>query len=188
MPLYPQSMPVVVVSNTFFVPFSFSRLLFILGSNCSKNQPQDLFITQESTLSYLLPYLQKLSKNITIYDPCCGTYAIGNFLRDHGYNNIIETDLYTTPIKTDFLKTKIAKCDLMIANIPFCIKYQFFKKAYLSGKQLFFFSSYLFNFFMYRIPLYLFMYSGCHGTKKTICTLHEVWSFCSLHRWFYFIY
>ena len=108
---------------------------FLSGSKCSKNQPQDLFITQECTLTYLLPWLEKLNnKNITIYDPCCGTYAIGNFLRNNGYTNLIETDLYTTPVKTDFLKVKIPACDVMIGNIPFCIKYQFFKKAYLTRK------------------------------------------------------
>ena len=136
MPQYPKSMLLVVVSNNFLVVFCFSHLLFISGSKCSKHHPQDLFITQECTLSYLLPFILKLDKNIKIYDPCCGTYVIRNFLRENGYNNIIETDLYTTPIKTDFLKTKITACGLIIANIPFCIKYQFFKKAFLSGKQL----------------------------------------------------
>jgi hypothetical protein len=73
-------------------------------------------------------------KNITIYDPCCGTYAIGNCLKKHGYTNFIETDLYTTPIKTDFLKAKIPSCGVIITNIPFCLKYPFFKKAFASGK------------------------------------------------------
>ena len=31
--------------------------------------------------------------NMTILDPCCGKYAIGNVLRENGYNNIIERDL-----------------------------------------------------------------------------------------------
>jgi type I restriction-modification system DNA methylase subunit len=97
----------------------------------------------------LLPWLEKLkNKNIKIYDPCCGTYAIGNFLRDNGYTNIVETDLYTTPIKTDFLKTKVSTCDLMIANIPFCVKYQFFKRAFLLGKHSMSSFAYLFNFFL----------------------------------------
>jgi hypothetical protein len=60
--------------------------------------PQDLFITQESTLEYLLPYLQDLPKSTRFYDPCCGTGLIGDFLRLHEFNNIIESDLYTTEI------------------------------------------------------------------------------------------
>ena len=31
--------------------------------------------------------------NMTIFDPCCGKYAIGNVLRNAGYKNIIERDL-----------------------------------------------------------------------------------------------
>ena len=31
--------------------------------------------------------------DVNILDPCCGKYAIGNVLREHGYKNIVERDL-----------------------------------------------------------------------------------------------
>ena len=55
--------------------------------------PQDLFITQEHTLSYLLAYLNACDKSTRFYDPCCGTFAIGDYLRGQGFTNIIERDL-----------------------------------------------------------------------------------------------
>ena len=96
--------------------------------------PQDLFITQDETLQHLVPFLNTLSKDTLIYDPCCGTKAIGNFLRRLGYNNIIETDLYTTEVKTDYLKVKDPYHKLKVANIPFCDKQRFFKKAFSTGQ------------------------------------------------------
>lgn len=44
-------------------------------------------------------------KNIKIFDPCCGKYAIGNVLKSFGYKNIIERDLmYNQNFLFDFYK------------------------------------------------------------------------------------
>jgi len=110
-------------------------------SKCSKGQPQDLFITQEITLTYLLPFLKTISKSTKFYDPCCGTCAIGDFLKRNGFNNVYETDLYTTDIKKDYLKDNFTDYDVMITNFPFCIKLKCFKKAFRSGNPFIVISS-----------------------------------------------
>ena len=120
--------------------FLLTCFVFCSGSNCSKGMPQDLFITQESTLEYLLPYLQELPKSTRFYDPCCGTGVIGDFLRLHEFNNIIESDLYTTEIKQDYLKDNFTDYDVLITNFPFCDKRKCFKKAFRSG---------MFNFYVF---------------------------------------
>ena len=122
-----------------FHAFLFINLFrFCSGSNCSKGMPQDFFITQESTLEYLLPYLNELPKTTRFYDPCCGTCAIGDFLRSHEFTNIIESDLYTTEIKQDYLKDNFTDYDVLITNFPFCDKRKCFKKAFRSGMLIVF--------------------------------------------------
>ena len=118
--------------------FLLTCFVFVSGSNCSKGMPQDLFITQESTLEYLLPYLNELPKTTRFYDPCCGTCAIGDFLRSHEFTNIIESDLYTTEIKQDYLKDNFTDYDVLITNFPFCDKRKCFKKAFRSGMLIVF--------------------------------------------------
>ena len=96
---------------------------------------------------YLKLFLQEnYPKDKVIYDPCCGTGVIGKFLRELGYTNIIEQDLYTTDDKTDYLLSNRQNYDLMIANIPFCSKLAFFKKAFKAGNLIhpLFFTSVLF--------------------------------------------
>jgi hypothetical protein len=95
--------------------------------------PQDLYITQEHTLSYLLEYLNMCPKSTKFYDPCCGTCAVGDYLRRQGFTNIIETDLYTTEIKSDYLKENVIYYDVLITNFPFCDKLKCFKKAFRDG-------------------------------------------------------
>ena len=95
--------------------------------------PQDLFITQEHTLSYLLGYLNACDKSTKFYDPCCGTFAIGDYLRSQGLTDIIERDLYTTDIKSDYLKEDFTDYDVLITNFPFCDKLKCFKKAFRDG-------------------------------------------------------
>ena len=86
---------------------------------------------------------------MVIFDPCCGTGAIGNFLRQQGFTNIIEQDLYTTDIKTNYLTEDAPRYDIMITNIPFCSKLQFFNKAFNSGKDILCFL-YVFHYLMSR--------------------------------------
>lgn len=99
---------------------------------------------------HLIPFLKTLPSDVVIYDPCCGTKTIGDFLRKQGFTNIIEDDLYTTDKKKDYLKEKSPDYGLMIANIPFCSKFAFFKKAFKSGKccVLLFFVAY--NIILFR--------------------------------------
>lgn len=47
--------------------------------------------------------------------------------------NIIESDLYTTEIKKDYLKDNFTDYDVLITNFPFCDKRKCFKKAFRSG-------------------------------------------------------
>ena len=135
----PESAPPKYASSRCKYMIGFHAFLFInlfrfcSGSKCSKGLPQDLYITQESTLEYLLPYLNALPKSTIFYDPCCGTCAIGDFLRSNGFHNIIEKDLYTTEIKQDYLKDNFTDYDVLITNFPFCDKLKCFKKAFRSG-------------------------------------------------------
>lgn len=85
------------------------------------------------------------NKNITICDPCCGKYAIGNVLRNYGYKNIDEGDLI---YGQDFLKMNNPDkpiYDVLIMNPPFKLFDQFVEKAkyfadkiYVIGKLNFF--------------------------------------------------
>jgi hypothetical protein len=84
-------------------------------------------------------------KDIRIFDPCCGKYAIGNVLRDYGYKNIRETDII---YGKDFLKMTNPSepiFDVIIMNPPFKLFDQFVEKAkyfsekiYVIGKLNFF--------------------------------------------------
>ena len=82
-------------------------------------------------------------KDIDIYDPCCGLYAIGNVLREYGYNNITEKDImygqHFLSSDTDY------NHDVIIMNPPFRAFNSFVEKAkrisrrvYCIGKMNFF--------------------------------------------------
>ena len=82
-------------------------------------------------------------KDIDIYDPCCGLYAIGNVLREYGYNNITEKDIM---YGQDFLSSDTDyNHDVIIMNPPFRAFNSFVEKAkrisrrvYCIGKMNFF--------------------------------------------------
>jgi len=105
----------------------------------TRNKPQDLFITSEETLDAIKEeIIYKLNNQFKIYDPCCGTKAIGNWLRKNNFNNIYEKDLYygeKDEDKEDYLKSNFTDYDILITNIPFCSKYAFFEKAFQSKKR-----------------------------------------------------
>ena len=62
-------------------------------------------------------YLKDFNKNISILDPCCGLYAIGNELKNFGFTNITEKDLL---YGDDFLTNNDPlKYDCVIMNPPF---------------------------------------------------------------------
>lgn len=78
-----------------------------------------------------------------IYDPCCGKYAIGNVLRQYGFNNITENDLmYGQDFLADYTDNYH---DIVIMNPPFKHFNDFVKKSkriadkvYCIGKMNFF--------------------------------------------------
>ena len=81
--------------------------------------------------------------DVDIYDPCCGKYAIGNVLRQYGFNNITEKDLM---YGQDFLSNYTDNTyDVIIMNPPFKLFNPFVEKAkrianrvYCIGKMNFF--------------------------------------------------
>lgn len=81
--------------------------------------------------------------DIDIYDPCCGKYAIGNVLRQYGFNNITEKDIM---YGQDFLSSDTDyNHDIIIMNPPFKLFNPFVEKAkrianrvYCIGKMNFF--------------------------------------------------
>lgn len=69
------------------------------------------------TWELLNNYLNTFDNNISILDPCCGLYAIGNELRKAGFNNIVEKDL---SYGDNFLTNNDPlKYDCVITNPPF---------------------------------------------------------------------
>lgn len=82
-------------------------------------------------------------RNIDIYDPCCGKFAIGNVLRENGYKNIIEKDLiYGQDFLADYTDNTY---DVLVMNPPFKSFNSFVEKSkriadkvYCIGKMNFF--------------------------------------------------
>ena len=62
----------------------------------------DLYITQAEDIEVLIPHILEFKK-ATIYDPCCGTGVYGEVLRKHGFEKVIESDLYFGENRLDFL-------------------------------------------------------------------------------------
>lgn len=74
----------------------------------------------------------KISKTASILDPCCGTKAIGNTLREYGYENITEYDIN---FGFDFHKEN-RKFDYIIMNPPYSDKVNFMFKAFTLAKEV----------------------------------------------------
>ena len=80
------------------------------------------------------PFPRNKEKDIRIFDPCCGKYAIGNVLRKYGYKNITEKDLmYGYDFLADESKEQF---DLIIMNPPFKLFDEFVKKAKQRAKYV----------------------------------------------------
>ena len=78
---------------------------------------------------------EQLKRNVKIFDPCCGKYAIGNVLRKYGYTNITERDLM---YGYDFLKDDSDEYyDIIIFNPPFKLFDLFIEKAKTKAKYVF---------------------------------------------------
>lgn len=96
--------------------------------NCRvRHSAQDLYETMEEALSPLLPFITFYKKGI-VFEPCCGNSAITNYLREKGFEQIIERDLFTHPGKHDFITSDIPEHDLIITNPPFCTKHKIVKR------------------------------------------------------------
>ena len=81
-------------------------------------------------------------KNVRIFDPCCGKYAIGNVLRQYGYTNITEKDImygdnFLEKDKETGKYIDLTKYDVIIMNPPFKLFDEFVKKAKLQAKYVF---------------------------------------------------
>ena len=102
-----------------------------------KENPEtaDLYITQVEDIEVLIPCISEF-KDSTIYDPCCGTGVYGEVLRKHGFEKVIESDLYFGENRLDFLDRDaiIPEYDIIITNPPYNKKYKFLKKLYELGK------------------------------------------------------
>lgn len=79
--------------------------------------------------------------DLTIFDPCCGKYAIGNILRQYDYKNLIEKDIM---YGFDFLKkddegnyVDLTHYDIIIMNPPFKNFDEFVAKAKLQADYVF---------------------------------------------------
>lgn len=71
-----------------------------------------------------------IPKKATILDPCCGSRAIGNVLREYGYEHIKEYDLHTgSDCRADFHE-EIFSFDYILMNSPYSDKTRFMFKAF----------------------------------------------------------
>lgn len=72
-------------------------------------------------MGYLCEHVKTTS---TFFDPCCGNNAIVNYLIKKGFTNVIGKDKYTQEESFDLLTDKYPMFDILIANLPFCIKHE----------------------------------------------------------------
>ena len=87
---------------------------------------QDLYETPDDALDALfVGYLREHVKTTsTFFDPCCGNNAIVNYLVKKGYTNVIGKDKYTVEGESfDLMTDKYPAFDILIANLPFCLKH-----------------------------------------------------------------
>ena len=108
------------------------------------NRPSGDFYETPSCMIEKLPengFFSPFFYDISILDPCCGKYKIGNVLKKYGYNNITENDII---YGYDFLKKDengnyidMTKYDVIIMNPPFKLFDEFVKKAKMQARYVF---------------------------------------------------
>lgn len=101
----------------------------------SKNTPTDQFFTPKIALTPIVPFVQGFK---VAFEPACGEGHITEFLEELGLTVISRDKYTTTEMRTetiDYLDpaVEIPDYDVLITNPPFCLKYEFLKKAYESG-------------------------------------------------------
>lgn len=76
--------------------------------------------------------LTKVNLNGLIWEPACGNGAICEALKNHGYTNIIATDLYDWGYgqsDKNFLSEPVTDVDVVITNPPFNLSLEFAYRA-----------------------------------------------------------
>jgi hypothetical protein len=94
--------------------------LIIIGQKAS---PQDLYETDPVVVKIAIGFLVKNRVNLSekvFYEPACGNGIIIKVLKEMGAIQVMERDLYTTEIKTDYLTVEDPHYDILITNPPFC--------------------------------------------------------------------
>ena len=75
---------------------------------------------------------------LPLFEPACGMGHISNVLQNNPFFqfSVIVQDLFTSFVTEhlDYLKTADPSYSFLITNPPFCLKYEFLEKAFLSGK------------------------------------------------------
>jgi len=93
----------------------------------SQRPAGDLYETPSLCVIELIKSGKFVPADARIYDPCCGKYAIGNILRQYGYENVKENDII---YGNDFLKEDDKReYDAIIMNPPFKLFDSFVEKA-----------------------------------------------------------
>lgn len=79
-----------------------------------------------------------IETGLPIFEPACGMGHISEVFRDNPYFqfDVIVQDLYTSFVTEhkDYLSTLDPLYSFLITNPPFCLKFEFLEKAFLSGK------------------------------------------------------
>ena len=126
--------------NALFILYSSQKFMailyfFIVGRKAS---PQDLYETDPAVVKIAINFLVKngvvLSEKV-FYEPACGNGSISKVLKEMGAGIVIERDLYTMDLKTNYLTVEDPNYDVLITNPPFCLKYEFSLKALQSKKS-----------------------------------------------------
>lgn len=101
----------------------------------NKSTPQDLYETNPEDAKMVLDIIAELgaSGDPVIYDPACGNKVFGNMFRENGFDNIIESDLFTMEEKTNYLTTIEPIYDILVTNPPYAKKVEWIMKAYNNG-------------------------------------------------------
>ena len=116
----------------------------------SSSVVQDLFETQNEDIELILAFIEGYTDAL-ILEPFCGNGAISNFLKAKGYKNVVEQDLITVKVKTNFMTENIpSNIEMIISNPPFNLKYEILLKSFMWGKP-----------FIYLLPFETLCYKKC---------------------------
>ena len=79
-----------------------------------------------------------IETGLPVFEPACGMGNISNVLRENPFYkfNVVVQDLYTSFVTEhkDYLTTLDPLYSFLITNPPFCLKFEFLEKAFLSER------------------------------------------------------